>query len=38
MQTGRDAAVIIAGVILVTVLGQPVRRIRLKAGKCATRS
>lgn len=30
MQTGRDAGAIIAGICLVTLIGQPVRHIRLK--------
>ncbi len=33
MQTGRDAGMIIAGVILVTLLGQPIRRMRLRTNE-----
>lgn len=30
MQTGRDALAIIAGVILIAIVGEPIRRARLK--------
>jgi hypothetical protein len=32
MQTGRDAIAIVVGVILLTLLGEPMRRARLRAG------
>lgn len=33
MQTGRDAGMIVAGVVLVTLLGQPIRHMRLRSGE-----
>lgn len=33
MQTGRDALAIIAGVLILTAIGEPVRRLRLKSSE-----